>query len=67
MKTSNDFKNQSVSELHRLLAVTRAEVRALRARVSERQLGQVHLVAVAKKKVAQILTAIQAAKHSRTV
>ena len=52
------LNNKNVKELHQLLAEKRSELHAYRNKVSEGQLKQVHHVAVARKDVARILTAL---------
>lgn len=58
------LNTKSVKELHQLLAEKRSELHAYRGKVSEGQLKQVHQVAIARKDIAQIMTAMNAKRHS---
>ncbi len=55
-----ELKNQSVKELHRLLAEKRDEWRECRHKVSERQLGKVRKIRELRQDIARILTVINA-------
>ena len=55
-----ELKNKGLREMHELLAEKRNELRELEFKVSENQLKNVRSIRVAKKDIAQILTAINA-------
>lgn len=55
-----DLHNQSLNELHRILAESRDELRELKFRSRERQLGSVRRVRALKADVARLLTVINA-------
>lgn len=53
-----ELVQKNPSELHRLLAEKRRELRELRFKVHERQLNAVHKMKLVKRDIARILTVI---------
>lgn len=60
-----ELRNKSIAELQNLLTEKREALRAMRFKVSQRQLKKVHEIKLAKKEIARILTLInQHHRHS---
>lgn len=54
-----ELKTKSISELHRLLAETREELRELTFKSGEGQLPQVHKIREVRTRIARIQTALK--------
>lgn len=53
-----ELRNKSINELQNLLAEKREALRAMRFKVSQRQLKKVHEIKLVRKDIARILTLI---------
>lgn len=61
-----ELSTKNVSDLHRLLAEARDELRELRFRAHEQQLPQVHRIRVVRQNIARLITAINAKNKAVT-